>query len=172
MTPDEPISNVVWRDRNDLKANGYNPNKVFDPELDLLEQSIVKDGWTTAIVLVPEPDADGFYEIVDGFHRWLVSGRPDVAKKTGGLVPTVTLRPSLTEAEQKISTVRHNRARGKHNVLRMSEITQALTEAGYSADDLGEALGMEEDEVVRLLDQGSMTKRGPGESFGKAWAPQ
>lgn len=166
MTP-QPVGEVQWLPRDALRANDYNPNHVPPPELALLRESLLQDGWTQPIVA----RRDG--EIVDGYHRWLVSADPDVAALTGGLVPVVYLRAGLTEAEQVAATIRHNRARGEHGVLRMADIVRRLVDTGQvTRDGLEQMLGMEPEEVERLYDRGAMVKRGAGDTFGEGWVPK
>lgn len=166
-TPDQPISNVQWISRDLLDGNDYNPNHVAPPELRLLEQSIVESGWTQPIVVRPEGDR---YEIVDGFHRWTVSGRPALMKMTNGLVPVVVINPD--PAHQRMATIRHNRARGKHAVVKMADIVATLVEEmDVSPEELGKRLGMDSEEVSRLLMRGSMIERGAKDGFSDSWKP-
>jgi ParB/RepB/Spo0J family partition protein len=165
---DQPIANVQWLDRELLQANDYNPNHVASPELRLLTQSILESGWTQPIVArVVE---DGRYEIVDGFHRWTVSGRKEISALTNGLVPVVVINPD--PAHQRMATIRHNRARGKHHVVRMADIVDELVNVyDVSPEDLKTRLGMDSEEVERLLMRGQMIERGASEEFTPAWRP-
>ncbi len=118
-----------------LDPNSYNPNCVAPPELALLKLSILEDGWTTPIVTLPE--LDGRFQIVDGFHRWKISGEPQVYDSTGGLVPIVQV--SLDLVHRQMSTLRHNRARGTHGVLKMAEIVRSMIAgilASYEAREI------------------------------------
>lgn len=162
-----PLSRLVWIDPAELRANDYNPNHVAPPEMRLLKLSIIEDGWTQPIVARP----DG--EIVDGFHRWSLGSKdPDVRALTGGKVPVVYLDESLSPAQQRMATIRHNRARGSHSVVRMADIvTDLLDEHGLEIDEVERRLGMEFEEVDRLHDRGAMPKRGGQDGFGQAWAP-
>lgn len=116
--------------------------------IEILEQkwdlSIIEDGWTQPIVSTLDN------EIVDGFHRWTVSGWKEVYQLTGGYVPTVRTRP-MDKASQMISTIRHNRASGTHAVLPMAEIVEKLAKAGLTKEEIMKRLGMEGEEVTRLL---------------------
>lgn len=161
-----PISEVLWLDPGRLTANSWNPNKVFPPELALLKLSLIEDGWTQPIVVGPE------YEIIDGFHRWhLAETDADVAALGGGKVPVVVTRRA-GHAERMASTIRHNRARGKHGIKPMAEIVRELVdEEGLPAEQIATRLGMEAEEVDRLYDRGGMKVRGRGEGYGKAWEP-
>lgn len=168
----QPVDTVEWVDRSRLQGNIYNPNHVAPPELRLLKLSILEDGWTQPIVVRPLDDTDGgLLEIVDGFHRWHVSGDPEVLAMTQGMVPTVRLRPA-DEAHQRMSTIRHNRARGTHHVLKMADIVCDLIDVQKLAiPEVMARLEMEEEEVDRLYDRGNKLKRGSADGFNKGWIP-
>lgn len=159
----QPVANIEWVDRNELYANDYNPNHVAPPELKLLKTSILEDGWTQPIVARP----DG--EIVDGFHRWELSADPEIAKQTGGMVPVARIEPS--RENQMMSTIRHNRARGQHVILRLADIVAALIKADMTEDEICALLGMEDEEVERLADSRGMTVRGSKDDFNQGWKP-
>jgi len=146
----QPISNVQWIDREELFSNSYNPNKVAPPELKLLKESILNSGWTQPIVIRESK------EIVDGFHRWTVSGHKEIHELTDGLVPVVVLN-EIGEEEQMMATIRHNRARGQHGVKPMAVIMQKLKD-DHKLDDkkLNKLLGMEDEEIRRLYEAGSI----------------
>ena len=159
----QPVSNVTWVDRLLLKANDYNPNRVAPAELRLLRISIVEDGWTQPIVVRED------FEIVDGYHRWLVSEDIEVLALTGGQVPVVFLR-DLSPEQQRMATIRHNRARGIHHVVKMADIVDSLVnDFDVAPEAIGQLLQMEDEEVSRLLDHGSMVKRGSASDFNKGW---
>lgn len=167
---DQPINDVLWVPREQLHANDYNPNRVAPPELRLLELSIMEDGWTQPIV--GHATGSEEYEVVDGFHRWQVSERKKVAALTDGYVPVVVTRNETAEA-RRLSTIRHNRARGTHQVLRMAEIVAFLVDSGtVTEEEIMKRLGMEDEEVTRLLDRGNMLKRASADEFGEAWSPK
>ncbi|OUV76660.1 MAG: hypothetical protein CBC83_00135 [Flavobacteriales bacterium TMED123] len=161
---DQPISKIQWVKRETLKPNSYNPNRVASPELKLLKISILEDGWTQPIV------ANSDNEIVDGFHRWTVSKDPKIAEMTDGLIPVVFTAPK-NASHQKMSTIRHNRARGTHAVLDMSEIIQQMVEDGVSKQEIMERLQMEEEEVIRLASRAGIpaSKLINETDFSKAW---
>lgn len=160
----QPISEVKWVQRDTLQPNGYNPNRVAPPELKLLKISILEDGWTQPIVINPDN------EIVDGFHRWTVSGDAEIAALTDGLVPVVVTKPR-DAAQQKMATIRHNRARGTHGVLDMSNIIQSMIEDGLSQQEIMSRLQMESEEVVRLALRAGIpkTKIIQDSEFSNAW---
>ena len=159
---DHPISRVVWHDRNELKPNHYNPNRVAPPELELLKISILEDGWTQPIVI------NDAYQIVDGFHRWTIAADPEVAALTGGKVPCVMVVIKNGE-HQQMSTIRHNRARGTHGILPMGSIVKDLVSSGMSEEEICDRLKMEREEVRRLLFTQGVTGRVNGSNFSKAW---
>lgn len=164
-TETQPVNGVRWVDPATLHANDYNPNKVFPPEMALLKLSILEDGWTTAIVITPEG------QVVDGFHRWTLGLRDaEVRAFSGGLVPVVTLRPR-DRASQMMATVRHNRARGSHGVLKMADIVRAISASGLGDDEIMRRLGMDREEVSRLSDARGSPDQAGKDSYGKGWVP-
>lgn len=160
----QPIDQVRWVHRDTIKPNGYNPNKVAPPELRLLKISIIEDGWTQPIVINPDN------EIVDGFHRWTVSGDPAIGKLTDFHVPVVITCPK-DKSQQMMATIRHNRARGTHGVLNMAQIVQDMIEAGISQQEIMLRLQMESEEVVRLALRVGIPKTDiiQDHNFSKAW---
>lgn len=163
----QPVASIEWVHRDDLRANGYNPNRQARPEHELLKTSILEDGWTQPIVARP----DG--EVVDGFHRLQVSADPRVYAMTDGFLPVVRLPPPDL-GSQMLSTIRHNRARGEHGVLPMADIVRRLIDdEGLTQEQVMQRCGMEKEEVVRLYDRAGMTERGTkGRSeFSKGWVP-
>ena len=163
LTADQPISRLRWVHRDELKGNDYNPNHVAPPEKRLLKISLLEDGWTQPIVIRSD------MEIVDGFHRWQISGDKQVYAMTDGMVPVVELNADKSLEDQMMSTIRHNRARGTHAVIRMSEIVEKLASAGLADDEIATRLQMDEEEVSRLLDRGNMLKRGSRDEFNQGW---
>lgn len=163
----QPIDRVEWVPRDELSANDWNPNKQAPPEHRLLATSILENGWTQPIV-VREHDGGSRLEIVDGYHRWLVSEQPKVAGMTDGLVPIVRL-PECPSDLAILATVRHNRARGTHHVLGMADIVDRLLASGMDPGELGLRLGMDEEEVDRLADRGNMLARGARDGFNTGW---
>lgn len=162
----QPIAAVTWVLRESLRANDYNPNNVPKIELDLLAQSILASGWTEPIVV----DSEG--EIVDGFHRWTVAERPEIAALTHGWVPVVRLNGS--RKEQILATIRHNRARGQHVIAPMASIMRELRDQhGMSLEEIWAELRMENEEAERLSDVAPLPEKvaRDHEGFGKGWTP-
>ena len=163
----QPINNVQWIHRDKLKPNNYNPNKVAPPEMKLLKISIIEDGWTQPIV------ANDDLTIVDGFHRWTVSGHKEIFALTDGYVPVVVLKPADSN-QRKMATIRHNRARGTHGVLQMSEILADMVKEGLTGEEIMDRLQMEKEEAVRLLNRIGIPKLQVFKDieFSKAWTPK
>ena len=140
-----PLASLRWVDRKLLTANDYNPNRVSRENLKLLTQSILTNGWTLPIVTRPD------YTIIDGFHRWMVSGEEPLLSKLGGRVPVVIVEHT-ERADDIYGTVTHNRARGTHLLEPMKAIVKRLITEGKTIDEIGKQLGMKPEEVFRLSD--------------------
>lgn len=140
-----PLNSLQWVDRNLLKANDYNPNKVSEENLKLLIQSIETNGWTLPIVCRPD------YTIIDGFHRWTVSGREPLLTKLHGQVPVVIVNHT-DRADDIYGTITHNRARGTHLLEPMKAIVKELLDSGKEIKEISKELGMTPEEVFRLSD--------------------
>ena len=165
----EPVDCVVWVHPEKLHANDYNPNVVAPPEMRLLQLSIMQDGFTQPIVAWP--DADGSYEVVDGFHRNRVGREVGaVAKRTHGRLPISVINPERTAREDRIAaTIRHNRARGVHQVDAMSDVVLDLARRNRSDEWIARELGMEPDEVLRLKQVTAMAELFTDREFSEAW---
>lgn len=163
----QPLEKITWIDRNELKPNNYNPNVVAPPELKLLKISILEDGWTQPIVVNSD------YSIIDGFHRWTVSGHKEIYDLTDGKVPVVIVE-NKTKDDKMMATIRHNRARGTHLVLAMSDIVTEMVNNGLSGEEIMLRLGMEKEEVTRLLYKAGIPKSDvfKDAEFRKAWTPK
>ena len=141
----KPISGVQIVERERLKPNDYNPNVVSEDNLKLLAQSILVNGWTLPIVCRPD------FTIIDGFHRWTVSGREPLKTRLKGRVPVVIV-DHKDESEDVYGTITHNRARGTHQLEPMKAIVQRLVASGKTVKEIGKQLGMKPEEVFRLSD--------------------
>lgn len=140
-----PLKNVQIVDRDLLKPNNYNPNKVSEENLKLLIQSILTNGWTMPIVVRPD------FTIIDGFHRWTVSGREPLREMLGGKVPVVVV-DHKDESEDVYGTITHNRARGTHLLDPMKAIIKKLLDDGKTIKEISKQLGMRPEEIYRLSD--------------------
>jgi ParB-like chromosome segregation protein Spo0J len=153
--------------RDELKPNGYNPNAVAPPEMELLKISILEDGWTQPIV------ANRDNTIVDGFHRWTVSKDKEVFALTGGMVPVVYIDPP-DESSKRMATIRHNRARGTHAVMRMADIVEGMLMEGMAMEEICKRLQMETEEVIRLANRKGIPKTEiiMDAAWSKSWNPE
>lgn len=138
-----PLGTLQWIERNKLKPNDYNPNKVSKENLKLLTQSILTNGWTLPIVVRPD------MTIIDGFHRWTVAGEEPLFSMIGGKVPVVIVSHE-DESGNIYGTVTHNRARGTHLLEPMKAIVQRLIDEGKTVEEIGKQLGMRPEEIFRL----------------------
>lgn len=143
-----PVYNVKAVPIEKIRANAYNPNSVAPPEMKLLYQSIKEDGYTMPIVCYYVAESDT-YEIVDGFHRYTTMlQHKDIYEREGGKLPVVTIEKDLSN--RMASTIRHNRARGSHDIELMSNIVSELTKSGMSDAWIIKNIGMDADELLRL----------------------
>lgn len=140
-----PLSALQWVERDRIKPNDYNPNKVSKQNLELLKQSILANGWTLPIVVRPD------MTIIDGFHRWTVAGEEPLFSMLEGRVPVVVVEHK-DKAGNIYGTVTHNRARGTHLLGPMKAIVKELMNDGKSVGEIGKQLGMRPEEVFRLSD--------------------
>ncbi len=162
----EPISRVKWVKQENVKANEYNPNKVATPEMNLLYESIRLDGYTQPIVAYALDDSS--YEIVDGFHRNRVGKEHlDIKERLHGYLPLTIIDKPLDE--RMGSTIRHNRARGSHQIRSMSDIVMDLSNEGWGDEEISTKLGMEMDEVLRLKQITGLKEAFSNHEFSKSW---
>lgn len=164
----EPVDFVKWVKSENVIANDYNPNKVAPPEMELLEISIMNDGYTQPVVTFPNNDK---IEVVDGFHRTRVSKESKVVRqRVYGFTPTVIIRKEQSGKNDRIaSTIRHNRARGKHQIDAMSEIILELKNRNWKNERIARELGMDEDEILRLCQITGLQDIFKDDDFSKAW---
>lgn len=165
---EEPVDCVVWVPAEQVEANDYNPNAVAPPEMRLLEHSITEDGYTQPIVAWRH---DGFYEVIDGFHRNRVGKEcKKVKSRVRNHLPLTVINAGREDRGDRIaSTIRHNRARGKHQVQAMSEIVLELTRRNWSEQRIANELGMDADEVLRLKQITGLAELFLDAEFSEAW---
>jgi len=163
-----PVDYVHWQKSEDVEGNEYNPNAVAPPEMRLLIRSIEEDGYTMPIVSFPDSDT---IRIVDGFHR-RKSERTSIKihESTHGFIPLSTIRPEKRAiADRMASTIRHNRARGTHNIDLMVNIVAELTEAGMGDDWIIKNIGMDADELLRLKQISGLAALFKDRAYSRAW---
>ena len=165
---DEPVDCVQWVKEDLVVANDYNPNSVAPPEMELLHTSIQEDGYTQPIVVFFH---DGIYEVVDGFHRNRVGKEyEDIRERIHGYLPVTVINDDRHDKADRIaSTIRHNRARGKHQVEKMSDIVIDLKRRNWSDEKIVRELGMDADEVLRLTQITGLAEMFADQDFSEAW---
>lgn len=145
-----------------LKPNPWNPNKVAKPEMDLLRVSIQKSGFCFPLIVIKENDTS--YMIVDGFHRHLLAKEFKM-----DVVPVVILDEPMDELMN--ATIRFNRAKGTHQIDRMSNIVKELIMLGCTPKEIGKNLGMDPDEVLRLKQNSGIAEIFKDVEYSKSWEP-
>lgn len=165
----EPVDCVLWVPGDSVRANEYNPNAVAPPEMELLAQSIAEDGYTQPIVSWSRED--NVHEVVDGFHRNRVGKeRADVKARIYGYLPVVAINMSQSGlGDRMASTIRHNRARGTHNIELMSTIVSELVEMGKGDHWICKHIGMSADELLRLKQITGVAGLFTNQDFSQSW---
>ena len=162
-----PVYNVIAVPLEKIQANAYNPNHVAPPEMKLLELSIWEDGYTMPVVCYYDNDKD-MYEIVDGFHRYTVlKTSKRIRERENGMLPVVVIDKPIEN--RMASTIRHNRARGSHDIELMSNIVSELVESGMSDAWIMKHIGMDADELLRLKQITGLAELFKDEEFSKSW---
>lgn len=163
----QPVDRVRWVPIEKVTPNDYNPNSVAQKEMGLLYHSIKHDGYTQPVVTVWNPER-GLYEIVDGFHRYFTcKTNPDILARNNGCLPIVVIDKDIND--RMASTVRHNRARGKHSVQGMSNMVFEMLENGWEDAAICNELGMEPEELLRLKHITGFSKLFADVEYKKAW---
>lgn len=162
-----PVADIRWVPLDQVRANDYNPNSVATTEMKLLYISIAKDGYTQPVVTIFD-EATEKYIIVDGFHRYLTMKlNKDIYDRNHGLLPVVVISSDIND--RMASTVRHNRARGKHSVAGMSHMVFEMLENGWTDAEICNELGMEPEELLRLKHITGFSKLFKDVEYRKAW---
>jgi hypothetical protein len=166
----EPVDFVKWVLSEDVVSNDYNPNKVAPPEMELLEVSIMNDGYTQPIVAWENKEKQKI-EVIDGFHRNRVGKESKIVnQRIKGYLPIVNIRKEQSSKNDRIaSTIRHNRARGKHQIDAMSEIVIELKNRNWTNNRIAKQLGMDEEEILRLCQISGLENLFNDRDFSKAW---
>lgn len=162
----EPVEHIKWVSQDAVEGNDYNPNEVATPEMELLHKSIKEDGYTQPIVTYEtEP---GVFEVVDGEHRSIIGKEfDDIRERLHDHVPVTVI--DKDKENRMGSTIRHNRARGTHQIRDMSDIVVELFDRGWDDERIMEELGMEKDEVLRLKQVSGLKKAFSDHEFSQSW---
>jgi ParB-like chromosome segregation protein Spo0J len=162
-----PVYNVKGIHIDKIQANDYNPNKVAPPEMELLEISIWEDGYTQPIVTFYDPEIDK-YIVVDGFHRYsILKNSKRIFEREKGILPIVVIEKEI--GDRMASTIRHNRARGSHNIDLMSNIVAELVEMGKGDHWICKHIGMSKDELLRMKQITGLASLFENKDFSRAW---
>ncbi|HEP0316900.1 TPA: ParB-like nuclease domain-containing protein [Enterobacter bugandensis] len=166
---EQPVDCVLWVKQDRLTANDYNPNNVAPPEKRLLTKSLELDGFTQPIVVTE--NTPQHYEIVDGFHRHEIgSTRAALKRQLKGYLPVTFLRRERQDKHDRMAaTIRHNRARGRHQINAMAEIVRELAQLGWNEQKIGKELGMDSDEVLRLKQINGLLELFADRRYSEAW---
>jgi len=166
---DQPVDCVLWVKQESIDGNDYNPNNVAPPEKRLLLKSLEADGFTQPVVVMQH--RENHFEIIDGFHRHeLGKEKPALKKQLKGYLPVTCIRSgNQNRADRMASTVRHNRARGRHKIHDMSEIVRELAQLGWKDERISKELGMDSDEVLRLKQINGLLELFADRRFSRAW---
>lgn len=163
----QPIDRVRWVPIEKVKPNDYNPNSVAGTEMRLLYVSIKADGYTQPVVTVYDAEQDQ-YVIVDGFHRYFtMQNNRDIYERNNGLLPVVVINSHIND--RMASTVRHNRARGKHSVTGMSNMVFSMLDNGWEDARICNELGMEAEELLKLKHITGFSKLFKDKEYQKSW---
>lgn len=164
----EPVDCVIWVKSDRVVANDYNPNVMAPAEKRLLKHSIEKDGFTQPIVVCQQKEK---YLVVDGFHRHLLGkNQANIGKRLQGYLPVTCVHIDDKEKAGRIATtIRHNRARGKHQIASMADIVRELSHLGWDNPRISLKLGMDEDEVLRLKQISGITELFCDDEYSQAW---
>lgn len=162
-----PVNMVRWVPINKVEANDYNPNQVARNEMALLHTSIEHDGYTQPVVTIYDEQRDK-YVIVDGFHRYSVMRfYADINELNQGFLPVVVMDKDIND--RMASTIRHNRARGKHSVEGMSTIIFEMLDNGWSDAEIIKEIGLEKEELIRLKHITGFSKLFENTEYSRAW---
>ncbi|KOO15568.1 chromosome partitioning protein ParB [Vibrio xuii] len=163
----QPVLNVQLVDISLVKNNDYNPNKVSPPEFKLLRHSILKDGLTMPVVTARQEGSNDLV-IIDGYHRsHLIQNDAEINRLLSGYMPVVILNKNLDE--RMSSSVRHNMARGTHQVELTAQLVMKLKNLNWSNEEIGKELGMDSDEVLRMQQITGMAQAFKDNAFSTAW---
>ena len=165
-----PVYDIKRVPIDKIQANAYNPNHVAPPEMKLLYKSIKEDGYTMPIVCYYLEDVDK-YEIVDGFHRYTtMKNHKDIYDREGGCLPVSIIDKPISD--RMASTIRHNRARGSHDIELMTNIIADLVDSGMSDSWIMKNIGMDAEELLRLKQISGLASLFKDRDFSKSWVDE
>ena len=143
---------------SDIKPNSYNPNRQSDRDFELLLKSMKEDGFTQPVIVQKSTK-----EIVDGEHRWRAGQALGMSE-----IPVVFV--DMTDEQRRVSTLRHNRARGSEDIQLTAQVMRDLEKLG-ALDWAQDTLMLSDVEVNRLLEDVPAPESLKNEEFSTAWTP-
>lgn len=167
----EPVDCVLWVKSDQVAGNDYNPNTVAPPEMRLLERSIAADGYTQPVVTMHDESEYRTDTTIDGFHRGRVGKESKAVRaRVHGYLPVARIKADRHDIKDRMAaTIRHNRARGVHGVLPMTDIVADLIRAGWTDAEVAKELGMDADEVLRFKQVSGLPELFKDHQYSKAW---
>jgi ParB-like chromosome segregation protein Spo0J len=167
----EPVDCVLWVKAETVAGNDYNPNTVAPPEMRLLERSIRADGYTQPIVAFPDLQDGREYTVIDGFHRHRIgTENREVRERVKGYLPITRIKADREGLKDRMAaTIRHNRARGVHAVLPLTDIVAELIRQGWTDSEVAKELGMDADEVLRFKQVSGLPELFKDHQYSKSW---
>lgn len=164
--PAEPISSLEWVPIHRISPNSYNPNKMAPPEKKSLRRSLCNHGITSPLIV--SPAKEGIYTLIDGYHRLsIIKSNKGLRERLENKVPVVVMK--LSECDRIVATIRHNRARGKHQIGEISNVIKTLSQYGWPAAKIMAELGMDSDEVLRLKQFQGLGELFKNENYSNSW---
>lgn len=162
-----PVAHVQFVPLETVEANEYNPNAVAPNEMRLLYTSIKADGYTQPVVVIHDAEQDR-YVIVDGFHRYsIMKTYDDIREASGGMLPVVVIDKPMND--RMASTIRHNRARGKHSVNGMADMVYAMLADHWADEQICNELGLSPEELLRYKHVTGFSKLFEDREFNRSW---
>ncbi|UYB61005.1 ParB N-terminal domain-containing protein [Edwardsiella ictaluri] len=164
----EPIDFVLWVKEGVIDKNDYNPNSMASVERRTLETSLNIEGFTQPIITHKQ---NNNYTIIDGCSRYDIAEKLNHSNnRFNGYVPISIVNQENTDrASRIISSIRHNRARGQHQIMLMSNIVKELYLLGLDDKKISVELGMDRDEVLRLKQINGIVVLFAEDAFSEAW---
>ena len=158
-----PCANTLLVKRELVIANTYNPNAVSSDKMELLQQSVLDNGFCFPIVTIWD-DADGVFVIIDGFHRSRIGSEEFL---DFDYLPVVVLSHDMTK--RMAATVQFNKARGVHAIDLDADVVRSLIEQGLTEQEVAQRLGMELDAVHRYKQVAGVAALFANSAYSSAW---
>jgi len=152
---------------NSLIPSDYNPRVMSESQTQKLAHNLEQFGLVDPIIINQDNT------IIDGYHRvTLIKTTPQLSKLTNHKVPCIKL--NLTPTQQKLLTIRINRAKGTHTAYKMHEVIQQLHQEGLTTETIAHEIGANKEEIQLLLHDNIFEKEQFNETskYSQAWTPK